>query len=57
MNPGLSPWSSFDATGRASLTRRDRAIARVEAQKVTRLVELAGIEPATPWLQTRCSPS
>jgi hypothetical protein len=24
MNPGLSPWSSFDATGRASLTRRDR---------------------------------
>ena len=21
------------------------------------LVELAGIEPATPWLQTRCSPS
>jgi hypothetical protein len=22
-----------------------------------RMVELAGIEPATPWLQTRCSPS
>ena len=22
-----------------------------------RMVELIGIEPTTPWLQTRCSPS
>ncbi len=30
MNPGLSPWSSFDATERASLPRRDRWSRRPE---------------------------
>ena len=25
--------------------------------RITTLVELTGIEPVTPWLQTRCSPS
>ena len=40
--------------------REDRALASrslVTVRAAPRLVELTGLEPATPWLQTRCSPS
>ncbi len=37
---------------------RIRLRARAPAPHHTKnLVELTGIEPVTPWLQTRCSPS
>ncbi len=34
--------------------KKYRKITSLRAQK---MVELSGIEPLTPWLQTRCSPS
>jgi hypothetical protein len=45
-----------DATERPSLARRGRSVTSAQT-KAMQMVELAGIEPATPWLQTRCSPS
>jgi hypothetical protein len=38
----------------AQLRAVRRACDRIEIET---LVELSGIEPLTPWLQTRCSPS
>ena len=44
----------------ASIRYRNYGVARTpnfRQLSVTVLVELTGIEPVTPWLQTRCSPS
>ena len=47
---------SLDATARPSPRGEGRALTS-PSREALRLVELTGLEPATPWLQTRCSPS
>jgi hypothetical protein len=56
-----APKITFDTQHRAEI---DPKITSNPRQKKIRalvlsggLVELTGIEPVTPWLQTRCSPS
>jgi hypothetical protein len=47
---------SLDTTARPSPRGEGRALASHPRSRPG-LVELTGFEPATPWLQTRCSPS
>ena len=47
--------AASDTTARAS--PKGSSSADVRPRLSGRLVELTGLEPATPWLQTRCSPS
>ena len=55
----VPPRDLADGRALASSSSRGGTLKRFSAllMPLRRLVELTGLEPATPWLQTRCSPS
>ena len=53
---GVPLWSGKAAFGRQfPIVIADKW--QLDVERYIFLVELTGIEPVTPWLQTRCSPS
>jgi hypothetical protein len=51
--PAIAAWAAYEHC--CSMFDVNQVDAQHQTAEI--LVELTGIEPVTPWLQTRCSPS